>query len=95
METSEKRGVGRPKGCHVDWSKSGLLFKHHSNREIAQKLGCSIPAVCIRRNALIKKARAEGKSDADNSFIFVGNKTTGTKPRIRKIEPVANTTEGK
>lgn len=91
MTNTEKRGVGRPKGKHVDYSRIGLLYKHHSNREIAEKLDCSIPNVCIRRNKLIAQARANNVEDKDNPYIFVGNKQTGTKPRNRKpqAEPVA------
>lgn len=97
METQNtqvvKRGVGRPKGKHVDWSKVGLLYKHHSDREIAAKLDCSIPAVCIRRNKAIAAERAKGTKDEDNSYIFVGNIKRGTKPRKRaasvEVIPVA------
>lgn len=89
-----KRRVGRPKGKHVDWSKVGLLYKHHSDREIAEKLDCSIPAVCIRRNKAIAVERAKGTEDNDNNYIFVGNKKNGTKPRKRastvaEVIPVA------
>lgn len=82
-ENKVKRKPGRPVGSHVDWSTVGLLYKHHSNREIAQKLNCSIVAVFLRRKAAIEAG--------NQNAVFVGNKKTGTKPRASKA--VAATVE--
>lgn len=79
-ENEIKRKPGRPVGSHVDWSTVGLLYKHHSNREIAQKLKCSIVAVFLRRKAAIKAG--------NQNAVFVGNKKTGTKPRASKAVAV-------
>jgi hydroxyacyl-ACP dehydratase HTD2-like protein with hotdog domain len=80
---TKKRGRGKPPT--IAWNTVGLLWKNHTNREIADKLGCTQPSVFVKRRNLIanaeKKAIAEGKDVARAVAHYTCNKPAYTRSR--------------
>jgi hypothetical protein len=82
--STKKRGRGKPPT--IAWNTVGLLWKSHTNREIADKLGCTQPSVFVKRRNLIanaeKKAVAEGKDAAKAVAHYTCNKKAYTRSRF-------------
>ena len=59
-----KRAPGRPKGHKVDWSQlKGNDWRYMSDKQIAEKVGTSVPNVWTRRKKLnaLGQAKYTGK----------------------------------
>jgi len=54
-ELTVKNKVGRPKGKTINFEGISELWKTHSNKQLAEKYGTSIPNIWVHRDNAAKK----------------------------------------
>ena len=72
-----KRKVGRP--ATISWGQFNLLWKNLSNSEIAERAGCTVVNVFLRRKRLIASAKKEGRDPSN----YICNRPMWARKRER------------
>ena len=86
MSEAQKAGRGRPKGKKVSWT--GIVWHAMTNKDIAEKVGTSVPNVWQRR----KKGIEDGKQMAYKGPKYRHSKALREASAAAKKAKTAKTT---
>jgi len=78
VRTAKPKAIKRGRPPRVDWSKFTLLWKSHTDSEIAHKANCTVVNVFLRRKRLISAAADDKKA------FYSCSKPAYTKSRFLK-----------